>query len=260
MSLRMAVRKIFLTERNTGLDTPNSYPILGRSWKAAHIKVLVWYFTIKAIEFANATGVPKLYIRLATSLSCIKSVFFWAPKIVAKDHILRGGALCTWTLSCAIYMMDSNDILLSNDVAEKVHDLFVQHLLHWQGLWQNSYHVGIKRWKIRPKHHDLEHLALQTKRTGVNPRFTACFQDESYLGQIKHVAIRCHSSTVLVRVFQRILLNLSQRWKDTRERLNPGSWKRWSYGHAAAAHGKTMVGWENLDIQTYTFIPYIMFF
>ena len=80
MSLRMAVRKIFLTERNTGLDTPNSYPILGRSWKAAHIKVLVWYFTIKAIEFANATGVPKLYIRLATSLSCIKSVFFWAPK------------------------------------------------------------------------------------------------------------------------------------------------------------------------------------
>lgn len=157
-------------------------------------------------------------------------------------------------------MMDSNDILLSNDVAEKVHDLFVQHLLHWQGLWQNSYHVGIKRWKIRPKHHDLEHLALQTKRTGVNPRFTACFQDESYLGQIKHVAIRCHSSTVLVRVFQRILLNLSQRWKDTRERLNPGSWKRWSYGHAAAAHGKTMVGWENLDIQTYTFIPYIMFF
>ncbi len=59
------MRKIFLTERNTGLDTPNNYPILGRSWKAAHIKVLVWYFTIKAIEFANATGDPKLYMGLA---------------------------------------------------------------------------------------------------------------------------------------------------------------------------------------------------
>ena len=54
------MQKIFLTERNTGLDKRAEFPILGRTWKAAPIKVLMWYFTVKALEFANATEVAKL--------------------------------------------------------------------------------------------------------------------------------------------------------------------------------------------------------
>ena len=54
---RIAVRKIILTERNTGLDNKSTeFPELGRAWKAAHIKVLVWYMTVKAIEYADSTG------------------------------------------------------------------------------------------------------------------------------------------------------------------------------------------------------------
>jgi hypothetical protein len=51
------VRKIILTQRNTGLDKKSTeFPELGRAWKAAHIKVLVWYMAVKAIEYADSTG------------------------------------------------------------------------------------------------------------------------------------------------------------------------------------------------------------
>ena len=54
---RIAVRKIILTQRNTGLDKKSTeFPELGRAWKAAHIKISVWYFSVKAIEYADSTG------------------------------------------------------------------------------------------------------------------------------------------------------------------------------------------------------------
>lgn len=60
LCLRIAVRKVCLTERNTGLDTKSEYPVLGRVWKAAHIKILLWYMTRKAIQFGDAAGVFRL--------------------------------------------------------------------------------------------------------------------------------------------------------------------------------------------------------
>ena len=139
---------------------------------------------------------------------------FW---YVAQDHILRAGSLCLWSLSCAIHILDCNDLVLPPHDAQEVHDLLMQHLLHCQGLWQHFHALNVKRWKQRPKQHDLEHIAVFTKQTRLNARCTACFQDESYLGVLKHVAVKCHSSTVLLRMFQRILLNLSVRWKHNRD-------------------------------------------
>ena len=117
----------------------------------------------------------------------------------------------------AVQLMDSNDIILGPNEASEIDSLLKQHLLHWQGLHQHYFHSGVERWKLRPKHHDTEHLASKTKETRVNPRFTACWQDESYLGQVKQVAVRCHAQNALVRIFQRIILNLSLRWKDVRD-------------------------------------------
>ncbi|CAL1128356.1 unnamed protein product [Cladocopium goreaui] len=56
----ISVRKLFFTERNTRLNESSSYPELGTAFKAAHIKMILWFMTRKAIEFANATGVPHL--------------------------------------------------------------------------------------------------------------------------------------------------------------------------------------------------------
>lgn len=55
------MRRIFFTEVNTGLDKPSSeYPALARCWKAAHVKVILWYMAKKAVEFAELSGVAQL--------------------------------------------------------------------------------------------------------------------------------------------------------------------------------------------------------
>lgn len=53
--------------RNTGLDTPSDYPELSSTWKAAHIKVVIGYMAVKAIEFGSVSGAPE-HARLFTCL------------------------------------------------------------------------------------------------------------------------------------------------------------------------------------------------
>ena len=113
--------------------------------------------------------------------------------------------------------MDGSDIILPQDVASEINDHLHQHLLHWQGMSQTCAVRGVLRWKLRPKHHSLEEIGVFVEKTKVNPRFTACFQDESFLGHLKRIGAKCHESTMLTRAFQRLILLLSQRWKETRE-------------------------------------------
>ena len=96
-------------------------------------------------------------------------------------------------------------------------DHFRDSLLHWQGMKSICQDAGIKRWGFRPKHHYFEHVAEQTRRTRLNPRFLTCFQDESYLGAIKKVATKTHPATALLRIFQRLILNWGLRFHEARQ-------------------------------------------
>ena len=124
--------------------------------------------------------------------------------------------MCIWSLNTAIHRMDCSDILLSAEEAAEIHRLLHEHLLHWQGLAQHFQTQKVRRWKLRPKHHDLEELSKKMLETRINPRYTACWQDESYLGQVKLVAVHCHPANCLLRVFQRIILRLGQKWQEVR--------------------------------------------
>ena len=55
---RLTVKRIFLTESNTGLLSKGSgHAELGSCWKASHVKMMIWWFCQRAIEFSNLTGV-----------------------------------------------------------------------------------------------------------------------------------------------------------------------------------------------------------
>ena len=108
-------------------------------------------------------------------------------------------------------------MVLSSEDAETVHGFLKCCLLHWQGLLQTCLATGTPRWRMRPKHHYLEETARWIQTTKVNPRRLACWQDESYLGKLKGVALHCHASTAALRVFQRLLLNLGRRFRATRD-------------------------------------------
>ena len=209
--LRIYVKRVHFTPANTGLQDKD-YPELGSTWKAAQIKLILWYITKKACQFAgetNAAGLNSVDVQL---------LFQQSPSpAIAQDPILQSGASCSWALQTAISLMDSAGLIMTCEDAELVHTRIKECLLHWQANRSACISAGIRRWSFRPKHHYLEHIAEQIKRTKLNHRKLACFQDESYLGQIKAVAVRCHSASALLRIFQRLILNMGLRFQDSRK-------------------------------------------
>lgn len=55
--LRISVRRLSLTPRNVGMEDKSGYPELGTIFKGVHVKMILWYLSIKAIEFAQTTDV-----------------------------------------------------------------------------------------------------------------------------------------------------------------------------------------------------------
>ena len=88
----------------------------------------------------------------------------------------------------------------------------------------------------RPKHHSCDHMGMQVARTKVNPRKAMqCFGDESFLGFWKRIGVKCHSTSILRRIYQRYLLFISLRWRDTKA----GSWLGiWGKCHVACSHSQ----------------------
>ena len=86
------------------------------------------------------------------------------------------------------------------------------HLVAWQHLASFFENLGECLFKLRPKHHNVNHMAQDVPRTRLNPRkVQACFNDESFLGYVKRIGVRCHQSNMMERLYQRYLLYLSLR-------------------------------------------------
>lgn len=145
---------------------------------------------------------------------------------------------------------------MTNEQAVQTSELLLEHLRHWQGMRQLFVGTGVHRWRFRPKHHYLEHVALNLARVKLNPRCTACFQDEAYLGTIRQIAIRCNSTNCILRVFQRLLLNLAQRWHENKENTKPWRAGPCEKTMAAAQHWEASLSVVGVHIP-YPYIGYI---
>ena len=89
------------------------------------------------------------------------------------------------------------------------------HLVAWQHLASFFENLGECLFKLRPKHHNVDHMAQDVPRTRLNPRkVQACFNDESFLGYVKRIGVRCHQSNMMERLYRRYLLYLSLRWRE----------------------------------------------
>ena len=91
------------------------------------------------------------------------------------------------------------------------------HLISWQHLAHLCMERKLYLYRLRPKHHSMDHIQMDIARTRLNPaRASSCFSDESFLGYLKRIGVRCHSSNMMLRLLQRYILFLSLRWKDSR--------------------------------------------
>ncbi|CAE7375107.1 nipblb [Symbiodinium sp. CCMP2592] len=190
---RKSFSVISLTPANAGLDPWTEYPELGTIFKAAQVKILIWGISRKLQEV-------------------VKRV---------QDEDLVRMALAMRGLSEAQSLLDNGGLKFTGSEARKFDEMVHLHLRTWQRLAVKFEDLLIPLCNIRPKHHYLQHLARYVLRTRINIRIHQNFDSESYMGKIKRIACKCHSTSMLLRVQQRYILYLALLW-DRAKRASVG--------------------------------------
>ena len=168
-----------------------------------------------------------------TNCNFFKSAPWDIQKYQLADPLVMSKIKVIWNEECnkSCYHDESLHHFCNQDIPwfplhqDKCHCLMWQecswnlqvHLISWQNLAYLCMQQKMFLYRLRPKHHSLDHIQMDIARTKLNPaRISSCFSDESFLGYLKRIGVRCHSSNMMLRLLQRYILFLSLRWKDSR--------------------------------------------
>ena len=101
---------------------------------------------------------------------------------------------------------------------KEAHGKICKHLKLWQLLAAECLSRNWKCFRCKPKLHYLLHLSRHMRRTKLNLMVIgAVWSEESFLGKLKRVGIKCHAANLMSRLYARILLLLSLRFRRSRE-------------------------------------------
>jgi hypothetical protein len=153
--------------------------------------------------------------------STVRTLLSWlAEKTRAISNLhpgmgrFDGIAVAFWSLQRFLYILDSEGLYLEEATARDACEAVQVFLTAYQRLAEQSVAAGDLLWKITPKCHYMVHLSADMLRSRLNPRLTgSCWADESFLGKVKLIAGKCHSSQMCKRALQRYLLYLGIRWR-----------------------------------------------
>ena len=87
-----------------------------------------------------------------------------------------------------------------------------------------SYSRSLLLFKVRCKTHYNFHIAADIRATRLNPAMFQNFDEESFLGKLKRIGIRCHGATCVQRMFMRYLLCLAMFVRDFTKKANHMDW------------------------------------
>ena len=135
----------------------------------------------------------------------------------APDESSRLRAVATWAHAGFHHVLDNAGAILSDSEASEAAHMGRVFLVAYQKLAWLARTDGVYLWKIRPKHHLLDHMIDGLARDKLNPRRLSCMIDECYLGKMKKSSLKCHRSCVSLRFLQRCLLYMGLRWEDRRQ-------------------------------------------
>ena len=113
-------------------------------------------------------------------------------------------------------ILDRADLFLTDDQALRARCAGRDTLLLYQRLAEDSYSRSERMWKLRPKMHYFMHIIESLPTTFENPARADAFAWEDFMGRIKRIAAKTHRRSASLRVVQRWLLLLSQRWHQRR--------------------------------------------
>lgn len=133
-----------------------------------------------------------------------------------KDHILNVLAVCAYNLQRFIEIHDAGGLVLDEDEADEAAICLQTHLRTYAVLADHFYKLRLMMFKIRCKSHYLWHVSLEVRAYRINQNLFHTFQEESFLGKIKAIGVRCHGRTCSHRLYQRYFLCLAVFLEDHR--------------------------------------------
>ena len=128
---------------------------------------------------------------------------------LVKDIVLQVLGTCLHSLQRCISLLDHSDLILDPETAADASDMLKLHIKSYCWLASFYYNQRQMLFRIRPKMHYMWHQAVQIREWRLNIGIFAAWDDETFLGKIKAVAISCHGKTMANRVYDRYLLCLA---------------------------------------------------
>ena len=124
----------------------------------------------------------------------------------SKDPVLAALSTCLWALQRVIEIMSESGIVLEPSSAREASQSLHVHLQSYAWLALHYHDQKIMFFKVRPKTHYLYHMANEIEALRLNFALFWTFDEESFLGKVKSIAVQTHGKTMTHRVFQRYLL------------------------------------------------------
>ncbi|CAL1151780.1 unnamed protein product [Cladocopium goreaui] len=172
-----------------GLCGDDDYAMLNSRFKACHCKVMVWWLAFKSQQAADANQ---------------------------DDRLLQVLATCCYGMQRAIEILDNSGLLMSESDANETAECLQLHLVTYAWLAAYYWEEGVLLFRFRPKHHYLFHQAVQIAEWRLNQSIFHTWDQESFLGKIKQICVKCHGATATVRVFERYLLCMAMMLEQHR--------------------------------------------
>jgi hypothetical protein len=163
----------------------------------------------------------KVYPELSSTFKAasVKTVCIYMARKVLDVHVpgdnhSKVRSTCAWAYSDYLHTLDVGDRLLSpvqRDRAASSGRLF---LLSYQTLAEEAIARRTFLYKVRPKHHDYDHVIMLLEGGSVlNPRFLSCFAEEDLMGKLKLIGLKCSRQTASLRILESWLLTVDRRWR-----------------------------------------------
>ena len=101
--------------------------------------------------------------------------------------------------------------VFSEDAAQRFKEAYIAFRAGYNRLSDMSLRKGLCRWPLRPKHHYIEHLALDT--TPLNGRYLHNYLSEDFVRRIKAVAAGSHPAFLSKHVLLKYSLQFCLKFR-----------------------------------------------
>jgi hypothetical protein len=167
---------------------------------------------------ARGSKMPELHSCLkATTVKLL--VVFLADKVcgmvVEGDMFRETRAACLWAAAEFLHVCDKAWVVLQDHEAGRLEYCGRLFTLSYCSLYDLC--LPRRLFAIKPKLHYFDELVIQTVEMRLNPKYVACWGEESFLGKIKRLGLMCSGRTMLTTSMLRYFLHLSMRWEKRRQ-------------------------------------------